>query len=110
MAENDPASAVESFRQVTKLTPADPQGFNDYGASLAALSVASRDNATAERALAAFDAALQRDGRNSEALFNKALVLDFLGHQREACDALRLFLDVERDPQWKAEARTRLLC
>jgi CHAT domain-containing protein len=60
------------------------------------------------RSLAWSERALRKNSRLQEALFNRALAIDALGLRKEAIDAWRKYLAIERGPGWSTEARLRL--
>jgi len=59
-------------------------------------------------ALAAADHALAADPRSSEALFNRALILEHLGRTTDARAAWQHYLETDPRSPWAAEARAHL--
>jgi CHAT domain-containing protein/tetratricopeptide (TPR) repeat protein len=60
------------------------------------------------RALAAADEALRLDPKLTEALFNRALILERMGLVNDARNAWARYLAVDPSSKWAEEARTRL--
>jgi tetratricopeptide (TPR) repeat protein len=84
----------------------------DFLSDLAAAHVANAaqtQNANEWRAaLDAADRALKLSPRSADALFNRALALQRMGDADRAVKAWRMYVDVETDPAWSAEARQRM--
>jgi CHAT domain-containing protein len=66
------------------------------------------DPARFTSALDAADHALRLDDRCPEALFNRALILERLGMDREACDAWERYLAIDTRSAWRREAQRHL--
>jgi CHAT domain-containing protein/tetratricopeptide (TPR) repeat protein len=101
-----PADAVNPLVRAAQLSPGDARVSNDLATALCAAGI--RDPSRLPGALAAVDRSLGELSASPEARFNRALVLMHLGLRNEALRAWRHTLEVERDPQWSAEAKRRL--
>jgi tetratricopeptide (TPR) repeat protein len=83
---------------------------NDLGAVLAAEAAGQPDSRFASEALRDFDLALRVRPDFAPALYNRALLLNVLGHREEACRTLSRFTGIETDPGWRSEASSRISC
>jgi CHAT domain-containing protein/tetratricopeptide (TPR) repeat protein len=111
--ELDPA--IAQLEEAKKLDPKNVAILSDLAAAYLARahqkSGSEEGNAAAsdfEAALAAANAALDREPRSPEARFNKALILEAQHLREEAAAAWRAYLEVDGSSPWAAEARQHL--
>jgi CHAT domain-containing protein len=111
--ELDPA--IAQLEEARKLDPGNVAIAND----LAAASLTrARQKADAgegkaatddfDAALGAANAALEKDPKSPEALFNRALIVESQHLREDAADAWRKYLEVDGTSPWAAEARKHL--
>jgi CHAT domain-containing protein len=98
---------------VAALTPIaedhrDPATWNNLAAAHYVLAEERDSIEHLEAALVAADQTLRFDDRNSEALFNRALILERYHLRDAAISAWRDYLTVDAESEWAAEARSRL--
>jgi CHAT domain-containing protein len=103
-----PEAAVARFERLAADTPTDAKVLSDLAAARYEAGVAESDAALLAEALAAADAALRLDPSLTEALFNRAVVVERLGIRDEARKAWTSFLAVEGTSKWAGEARERI--
>jgi hypothetical protein len=99
--------AVTRLRTVTTGDDASASALADLGAVLLARAQRTRNRADGEAALAALDAALARESGRHEALFNRALALEFMASP-DAAAAWERYLQADAESAWAGEARARL--
>ena len=111
LAERNFAKAREQFEKALQKDPNDPQLQSDMGATLLELGQASY-GAERERyfteALRYLDRALELNPQLPEALFNRALVYQFMLRTPEAIEAWRKYLQVDSTSPWAREAERNL--
>jgi CHAT domain-containing protein/tetratricopeptide (TPR) repeat protein len=107
--------AIAQLEDAKKRDPADVAVLNDLSAAYltqAHQKAGSEEGAAAasdfEAALAAANAALDKQFRSPEARFNKALILEAQHLREEAAAAWRAYLEVDGNSPWAAEARQHL--
>ncbi|HEX2122229.1 MAG TPA: zf-HC2 domain-containing protein, partial [Thermoanaerobaculia bacterium] len=100
---------AEAARLLSKLAPStsDAEIWCDLAAASYTTALQRSDRAKAAEALAAANFALRLRPAMPEALFNRALILEFLGLENEAREAWDRYLAVEPHGAWAAEARER---
>lgn len=86
----------------------DARVCNDLAAARYAMAIQDEHPSQLPLALAAVDHALRLDARSSEALFNRALILERLGIRNEARKAWQRYLEVDGNSTWSVEARAHL--
>ena len=99
---------AEAAKKLEALTSEDATAWNDLAAARYLEALQSRQPAQFQRALAAADQALRVDPRSTEALFNRALILDRVGAAAEARRAWGRYLEVDGSSRWADEARGHL--
>jgi len=82
--------------------------WSDLAAMRLAAALKTDDATRLGEALAAADAALRLDARFTEALFNRALILEHLGLRDQAREAWTRYLAVDGASEWANEARQHL--
>lgn len=102
-----PEEAAALLRPLAE-TAKDARVWNDLAAARYAGAVQSEDPAQLAGALAAVDAALFLRADFSEAVFNRALIIDRLGLRSQAREAWQRYLNLDRDSDWGKEARRHL--
>ena len=100
MLVGNPTSAAGHLRAA--------EAWSDLAAAQYADAMRSGSAAPLSDALAAADLALAADPRSPEALFNRALILQHLGHTEDARTAWRRYLEIDPHSPWAAEARAHL--
>jgi CHAT domain-containing protein len=102
-------AAVRELETAVSHQPNDAALWSDLAAARHVRSLDAGDDFEGLlSALVAADRSLQLDPQNTNALFNRALILDGLGLRTFAADAWHAYLDVEEDPIRAADARQRL--
>jgi CHAT domain-containing protein len=98
--------AVESLERARRAAPDDVAVLNDL--AVAYLELGERDQQLMPmlRALDAIERAASRDSAHLAVRFNRALILQRLYLIQNAERAWARYLAMERDPRWRAEART----
>lgn len=101
---------AEAASQLTSITAAngDAHVWNDLAAAHYQAALQTDDASELAEALAAADAALRVDPILSEALFNRALIVERLGLREQARTAWERFLAAEPQGEWAAEAQQHL--
>jgi tetratricopeptide (TPR) repeat protein len=111
LAERDFVKAREQFEKALQKDANDPQLQSDMGATLLELGQATygaeRERYLSE-ALRYLDRALQLNPRLPEALFNRALVYQFMLRTPEAIEAWRKYLQIDSTSPWAREAERNL--
>lgn len=100
--------AVEHLEAATAKQTNNASYWSDLAAARLSQGKADGDPHSFALALAAADRALRIDPRLSDALFNRAVALNFLNFYSEAADAYRTYLEVDGQSLWAAEVRDRL--
>ena len=111
LAERDFVKAREQFEKALQKDANDPQLQSDMGATLLELGQATY-GAERERylteSLRFLDRALELNPRLPEALFNRALVYQFMLRTPEAIEAWRKYLQIDSTSPWAREAERNL--
>jgi tetratricopeptide (TPR) repeat protein len=111
LAERDFVKAREQFEKALQKDANDPQLQSDMGATLLELGQATygaeRERYLSE-ALRYLDRALELNPRLPEALFNRALVYQFMLRTPEAIEAWRKYLQIDSTSPWAREAERNL--
>lgn len=97
--------AIERFERMTPRTAAD---WNNLAAANICAARATADPERWLEALAAVDAALAIDPVSSEALFNRAVVVDALGIAPLSRATWKRYLELDSASRWSRVARQRL--
>jgi CHAT domain-containing protein/tetratricopeptide (TPR) repeat protein len=97
-------AALEEAARTSK----DARVWNDLAAARLALVARDAQPSQLPLALAAVDRALVLDPQSAEARFNRALILERLGHRQEARKAWQAFLAIDGTSGWSVEARAHL--
>jgi CHAT domain-containing protein len=105
--QGDWSIATKELEEAVAEHPAEASLWNDLAAARHEQSVAKEDPLGQLDALVAADRSLRIDPRNSDALFNRALILEGLGLRTVAADAWRAARDAD-DPSVSMEASRRL--
>lgn len=87
----------------------DASVWSDRAAALYADALMRSDTRQLAEALASADTALRLNPGLSEALFNRALIVERLGLREQARRAWQRYLAIESDKEWADEARKHLL-
>jgi hypothetical protein len=103
----DVQGAIVTLAKLTRSAPDVARYQADLGAAHATLFLSGRAEAEATAATEALDRATTLDGSMAEPWFNKALVLEELGRRSDALQAWTHYLELERDPAWRAEGERR---
>ena len=110
-----PDRALESFGYARSLAPEEAALLSDVAVAYllrARQRLASQEASAAisdfEAALQATKSALEKNPRQPEALFNRALILEERRFRGQAIEAWRAYLQVDSQSRWAAEARHRL--
>jgi tetratricopeptide (TPR) repeat protein len=103
----DPASAIARLRAAAERSQ-EASAWSDLAAAHYELGARLGRASQYADALAAADRALKSDAHLSEALFNRALILERLGLIDDARAAWKRYLEVDGTSSWAAEARRRL--
>lgn len=86
----------------------DPQTWSDLAAARYTLAAQTGDAGQLGGALAASDAALHINPKSTEALFNRALIVERLGLRQQARTAWERYLEVDPKSAWAIEAQQHL--
>jgi CHAT domain-containing protein len=111
LMSGSPAKAMLQFEEALKQDSNNASLRNDFGVALMETShrspAADSDNTLlyAAKALEEFETALKLDSGNTEALHNRALVLDHLKLPQQRDQAWQAYLARETNPDWTAEAK-----
>jgi CHAT domain-containing protein len=89
-------------------TSTDPRAWNDLAAARFAVAVRDEHPSQLPEALADVDHALRLDPKLTEALFNRALILEHLAMREQARLAWQQYLDIDPAGAWSTEAREHL--
>jgi tetratricopeptide (TPR) repeat protein len=108
LALGDSDGAIAALDEAAAAAPRDAAIANDLAAAYLERARMRSSEQDRQQALAAATRALAISPDLQPALFNKALALAALGRGNEADAAWRAFQQVERDPQWIAEATRRM--
>ncbi len=108
MIAHDPRAAVESLERARDLRPNDAPILADLGVAYALRGDAMRQYGDYVAAVDALGQSLKLVPKNSEALFNKAVVLEKMLLFDQAETAWQSYLALEPGGPWAAEARRRL--
>lgn len=103
-----PLEAIARLQAAAERTPSDARIWSDLAAAQYAAAVGLDRSSLYPEALASADRALRADPRFSEALFNRALILERLGMAAAARQAWEQYLRTDPSSSWAAEARERL--
>lgn len=101
------AAAVSEIRAAASRQPS-PARWNDLTAALIVEARASQNPVALIEALDWNSRVLNAEPRHPEALYNRALLLEDLGLEKESNQAWQRFLNAELDPDWKSEVVRRL--
>ncbi|MCU1349116.1 MAG: hypothetical protein JWO56_2146, partial [Acidobacteria bacterium] len=102
---DQPEQAIARLRSAAEHAPADAASWNDLAAAEYATALQQHRTSLYPLALAHTDRALRIDPKRSEALFNRALILERLGLTQAAREAWDRFLAADPSSPWSAEAR-----
>lgn len=102
-----PAEAMRRLETAARRS-GDAAAWSDLAAARYAAAEASGNASLYHDALPAVDAALKRNPKLPEALFNRALILERLGLAGEARKAWLRYLEVDGQSEWATEARAHL--
>lgn len=105
---NRTADAMDTIYRAMRARPGDAGIRSDAAAIALAEAMQSEHPEDLPDALAYADAALERNERLPEALFNRAVILERMGLSHHAVAAWRLYLTVDGTSAWADEARQRL--
>jgi tetratricopeptide (TPR) repeat protein len=100
-----PGEAIERLRLAADKAPNDANAWNDLAAAEYAAALRLGRASLYPEALAHADRAIRIDGALSEALFNRALILERLGLTQQARDAWDRYLKVDSSSSWANEGR-----
>jgi Flp pilus assembly protein TadD len=103
----DVDSAMRTLERSAALDPTDPSKWSDLAAAYLE-GVRLGRSSTGPQALAAAERALALSPAHSEALFNRALALSYLGRNADARTAWIAVTMTESNPDWLREARNRI--
>jgi CHAT domain-containing protein len=103
-----PEDAIARLRSAASASDANPAPWSDLAAAEYATALAQRRPSLYPVALAHADRALRIDPRFSEALFNRALILERLGLTQAAREAWNRYLAADPSSKWADEAREHL--
>jgi anti-sigma factor RsiW len=101
----DAAGSAATLDSARNASPSVAAYQSDYGAAALTIFQETRQDEDGARALEALTRATSLDPKLAEAWFNKALVLEALGHTAEAIQAWSTYLDIDRRSPWSDEAR-----
>jgi len=103
-------SPADAASQLSSLAESEPSAevWNDLAAASYAEALQTDTPSKLAQALAAADAAIRINPGLSEALFNRALILEQLGLREQARAAWERYLTVDQASPWKAEAEKHL--
>jgi len=101
-------AAIARFEQLAAEHPQEPQIRSDLSAARYEAGVTTGDASLIAAALADADAALELDPSLPEALFNRAVAIEYLGIRDEARKAWRRYLAIDSSSDWAAEAQERI--
>lgn len=107
----DPSGLDESIARleaVARAAPDNAGAWSDLAGAHLLRAETSQDPLDLTRGLEATDRALEADSLHAAVLHNRALALELLTLDAAAKAAWELFLTVESEPQWQAEARRRV--
>jgi len=104
----EPREASARLRAIA-LTSRDPKIWADLAAASYAVGLKEASSGRFSEALAAADASLALDPQMPEALFNRALILEYLHQDDRAQAAWERYLAVDGSSPWAAEARNHLI-
>ena len=107
--------AIAQLEEAKKRDPGNVATLNDLAAAYftrARQKADSEEGSAAawdfDAALGAANAALEKDPKSPEALFNRALIVDSQHLREDAADAWKAYLEVDGTSPWAAEARKHL--
>jgi CHAT domain-containing protein len=102
-------AAIENLKSATmKRSGTNSAAWSDVAASYLLLAQQQNNPVLLFDALEAVDKAVEADERSPEALFNRALILEYLSLETAARTAWTAYLALESDPDWRQEAREHL--
>jgi tetratricopeptide (TPR) repeat protein len=104
----DADGAARAFEEAAAGDPGSASTHSDLAVAYLQRAVSSESEADLRRALEAADRALKIDPELPEALFNRALVLEQLGRDKEAAAAWQSYLTRDATTDWAEEARHAL--
>jgi len=107
LVQGDSRNALDALEGAAEKST-EPSAWNDLSAALHETALRYGSPELLAKALAAADRALSFNADYSEALFNRALILEHLGLRDDAREAWRRSISKEPDAQWAAEARKHL--
>jgi tetratricopeptide (TPR) repeat protein len=99
--------AIATLTKLTRSAPDVASYHADLGAAHATLFLSEGTETEATAATQALDRATTLDGTLAEPWFNRALVLEKLGRRGDALQAWTRYLELEREPAWRAEGERR---
>jgi len=106
IARNNGKQDAQKALQIIDGLPATGELLNLRGMAL--FSLAGNNALKNEEAIAAFTSALQTSPTPISSYFNRAIVEDHLGRREDAQNDLQKYIDSEKDPAWRNEARKQL--
>lgn len=104
----EPESALERLHKASEREPANAVVWSDLAAAEYAAAVRLDRASLFPEALAAADRAIALRGDLSEALFNRALILERLGLPAQARQAWQRYLEIDSASAWAVEGREHL--
>lgn len=107
LLEKEPDPAIAAFQRAESLARPDAALLNDLAAAYVARALHSGAKGDAQQALAYADRSWQLE-RTPAALWNRALALKVLERYAEARATWTQYLAIEKDPQWRDEAKEKL--
>lgn len=115
LAQKEFDKAAAEFREALQAAPADPRLHSDLGAALLEKAKAASDRPeggeyiqTLAESLEHLDRALALDSSLREALFNKALCLQYMMVPNQAREAWQKYLQLDAQSPWAGEAKRNL--
>jgi tetratricopeptide (TPR) repeat protein len=105
---DQPLQGVARLEKLVADDPGDATAWNDLAAARYAAAAHLGRPSLYPEALAAADKAVGLAPRMTEALFNRALILEKLGLREQAAAAWQRYLEADPSSPWATEARARL--
>ncbi len=102
------ADAVEALQDAAQQSPGDAKIWSDLAAARYTLAVRGEKSYELPRALAAADHALRIDSNLTDALFNRALIIERIGITEAARRAWQRYLQADGTSKWAIEAQQHL--